>query len=100
MWCFLKKGKTFGIKMKISVFFFKINRECFKRKIQKFASYCFCFITKPLLLFLADRGPLISPTRVNFSASGGFRDVFTDIEEYLRAPCISVLYLQVLNHIY
>ena len=96
MWSmFFKERKNLWYQNENGVFFFKINRECFKPKIQKFASYCFCFITKSLLLFLADRGPLISPTRVNFSVSGGLRDVFTDIEEYLRAPCISVLYSKI-----
>lgn len=60
MWSFiLTKRKPFGVRIKIMDF--KINRECFKPKIQKFTKN---FITRPLLLFLADRGPPISPTRV------------------------------------
>lgn len=87
--------------LKCSHFFFGVENSVFTLKliengsnlIQKIAKYF--FITKPSLLFLADRWLLISPTRVNFYVAGRFRDVFTGTEEHPRSPCTAVLYSKV-----
>lgn len=41
---FLRKEKPFDVKNENCVFYFKINRECFRLKIQKFATYIYIYI--------------------------------------------------------
>lgn len=66
--------------MKIIYFILQLIREDFKPKIQRFAKY---FITKPLLSFLAVRGPPISPTGMEtFYGSGLQGGLYT----YKRMP--------------
>lgn len=89
--CFLKrKKKKNPLVSTIKIVYLKINRQCFKPKIQKFAEEL--FITKPLLLFLADRGPPIAPTGVNFYVVDSFRDAFTAAEKHQRGPFIAMVY--------
>lgn len=86
---FLKKEKPLVSKMKIIYFILKLIENAWNLRYRNFHNIF--FITKLLLLFLADRGSPISPTEVNFYVVRRFRDALTGAEERERGSCIAVL---------